>query len=535
MASIATTDMQTLNMAIDTNDASHVMSDIARNIQLQTPESASIPTDANGSGALAREDSDYDMHEHPKTVAPAKGALSPKRRRRSSSVEGEDKQPLKRLKDAQGNASDTSPSPRQTGSNLSPPLHDPTCALYVKNLSRSMSRDALRDHISSLVEGLKDGPLVDITEFYIDHSCTHAFIVFTHDFAADAVREALHGAIWPDKSQRRPLWVDFVAPERVPEWISMEETANRRNIKWEVQYTRDSTGTMGTQLVTMCDSAPANAPLGPKGQHSGNEPTINAPRGPRANYEDLDSQGIQLLNRGDGRNIVWTPLTGHAIATVTSNPPITYQMVSTSYVEDRVRNMRSYYFRNPKNGENDRALHDSQDDIYRFSFAHSTVFINRGKENFAGIRHPRKEQRLRNSDQRKGQRQDQRHNGPSRPGNTQAQTDVPKNRQTNETSSMPLRKRQRNRRERRNGRERQFQTPAQPRSEAAAGPNTFGTQSNGPPNGPPNGAPNGARRRRRNRKFHGVADSYKPSYDQQESKDVNDRPPYDRGNDMNDD
>ncbi|TEA21797.1 hypothetical protein C8034_v005435 [Colletotrichum sidae] len=276
-----------------------------------------------------------------------------------------------------------------------PAVHPATRALYIKNFMRPLRDSAVQDHLLHLATpaGAQSND-DDIEDFYLDQIRTHAFAVFRTTTQASRVRNALHEVIWPDERERKPLRVDFVPPEKVPEWIDEERAqgARQRGCRWEVLYDRDDDG----YVVARLDSgtapppalaAPEPARLAPSGPAVKD---VNAiPLGPRGG-RGID--GVPLGPRGDAprgpggrppRQIPGFP--GGLIQTTKTNPPISYQPVSEDLASRRVRNMRSYYTQDLKRDMG------PETDINRYTFEQGDNFVDRGQEVFVGIRPPHRE------------------------------------------------------------------------------------------------------------------------------------------------
>ncbi|RFU72243.1 sap domain-containing, partial [Trichoderma arundinaceum] len=118
---------------------------------------------------------------------------------------------------------------------VEPAVHASTAALYISNLMRPLRPADIRDHLVSLTS-TPDSPEC-IVNFYLDQIRTHAFVIFDSESSAARVRAALHNSVWPNESNRKALSVDFIPPEKVGEWIEMEEAGGRRSAsRWQVVY-----------------------------------------------------------------------------------------------------------------------------------------------------------------------------------------------------------------------------------------------------------------------------------------------------------
>lgn len=278
---------------------------------------------------------------------------------------------------------------------VKPAIHPATPALYIKNFMRPLRDHAVQEHLLQLAAPVGADPREDdIETFYLDSIRTHAFVVFRTTALASRVRNALHDVIWPDERERKPLWVDFVPPEKVRDWINEEAQAGRRRgARWEITYDREDDGF----VVARLDSGTAPPPPA----RSPPEPFRPVPSGPAV--KDVNAiplgprggrgfDGAPLGPRGDaprgpgGRGPRQIPnFPGGPIKTTQNNPPISYQPVSEDLASRRVRNMRSFYTQDLKRDMG------PETDINRYTFEQGDSFVDRGQEVFVGIRPPHRE------------------------------------------------------------------------------------------------------------------------------------------------
>ncbi|KAH7375775.1 SAP domain-containing protein [Plectosphaerella cucumerina] len=285
-----------------------------------------------------------------------------------------------------------------------PALHPTTRALYIRELMRPLRDEDFRAHLVKVSTSTQqDGESTSSIEvFFVDRIRTHAFVVFSDTAMAVRARAALHNVVWPQECNRKPLWVDFVPAEKVTGWI-MEESAEGRGTakRWQVRYGRDDDGnaqvffsadTMPTRLETetrshlqfthqhppsarMSDNA-NSIPLGPRRARSGwgnGVPwgTPGSPLGPKP-----DRLAHPAPDHSDGRHKV-----------TRTEPSISYQRVAEDVASRRVMAIRSHYTLDV-----DRKL-GNDDEINRYTFECEDMLVDRGKENFVGIRPPHREAR----------------------------------------------------------------------------------------------------------------------------------------------
>jgi hypothetical protein len=251
-----------------------------------------------------------------------------------------------------------------------PSSHPPTSALYIRELMRPLRPETVEEYIVDLVTpqgGRRDPSLIE--NFYLDQIRTHAFVKLGSVSAAQRVRAALHAQVWPNERNRKPLWVDFIPPSSVREWVEEEESGARGNShRWEVVYEKDGDRTIAVHRPAGLDNKPFSKPP-PTGPAAGSGPVYPgieaAPRGPRGR----GGPPVRLNNP----NLLQTQ----------ASPPLSYQPLSEDIAQRRVENMRSFYSAIPS--------HDLGKDYHRYTFENSDSFVDRGTEVFIGIRPPHRE------------------------------------------------------------------------------------------------------------------------------------------------
>ncbi|KAK6439827.1 hypothetical protein LTR95_003945, partial [Oleoguttula sp. CCFEE 5521] len=118
---------------------------------------------------------------------------------------------------------------------IGPPAeHAPTNALYIRNLLRPLQQQTFREHLISLASP-GDDPSV-VSTLHLDTYKSHAFVILATTAQAITARRQLHDHIWPDETQRKMLWVDFVPAASVESWIATENEAGRTK-RFEIVYT----------------------------------------------------------------------------------------------------------------------------------------------------------------------------------------------------------------------------------------------------------------------------------------------------------
>lgn len=282
-----------------------------------------------------------------------------------------------------------SPSPER---DIEPSIHPATCALYIKNFMRPLRPQAVQQHLLELATPAN--ALVDpnvVVDFYLDNIRTHAFAVFTSISAASRVRTALHKRVWPDETNRKALWIDFIPPESVKDWIDTEQEArNKGNMpRYEVSYDRDDDDNVLARLEESDGNQPArrgpvspvlhperkaSIPTGPS-RPSGIE---NAPTGPRNPYSH-SGPAMAYPNRQDKLD--------SGFVETRCDPPVLYRPVAPEIARRRLACLAEA--KNPYYNE------ESGRDYHRYYFEREDILVNRGPEIFLGIRPPHREKERR--------------------------------------------------------------------------------------------------------------------------------------------
>lgn len=258
-----------------------------------------------------------------------------------------------------------------------PSVHPPTSALYIRDLMRPLRSEVVEQYILDLIapSGSEHNPSL-IQDFYLDQIRTHAFVVLHSVSAAKCVRAALHNQIWPNESNRKSLFVDFIPPSQVKDWIDREESAPRGNSRrWEVVYEEDGETVVAIHREIGSDRKPSFSrppPTGPAAAVPVYPGIEAAPRGPRG--------------RG-GR----PPFENPGTLQTQAHPRLSYTPLDEDVARRRIDNMQSFYSRDPPS--------DLGKDYHRFTFENVDAFVDRGREVFIGIRPPHRqkehEERLR--------------------------------------------------------------------------------------------------------------------------------------------
>ncbi|KAI9167162.1 Apoptotic chromatin condensation inducer in the nucleus [Paramyrothecium foliicola] len=289
---------------------------------------------------------------------------------------------------APGDRGDEAADSMDYARDIAPALHPATSALYINNLMRPLRPNDVRAHLANLAtppsQEVNDEIIVN---FYLDQIRTHAFVVFGSISAASRARTALHDCVWPNESNRKALWVDFVPPEKIEGWIDMETSqGGRSGSRWEVVYEEGSSGTIEARLESGAISSSRSGP--PPGRRPSGAPTTEGPNaipvGPRGFRDSGPPTGPRAVRPGTGPGPRPPPQAlDNLVERTRAQPSISYQMVSEQLAARRLANMQSFYTKDE--------VRDLGREINRYSFEEGDSFVDRGKEIFEGIRPPHRE------------------------------------------------------------------------------------------------------------------------------------------------
>ncbi|KAI1755616.1 hypothetical protein F4782DRAFT_489251 [Xylaria castorea] len=315
------------------------------------------------------------------SVMPDAGATSPQRGTRSATDDNMGQET---------HDPEHSPSPEL---DIEPSIHPATCALYIKNFMRPLRPQAVQDHLLGLATPANaplDGSI--IANFYLDNIRTHAFAVFTSVSAASRVRTALHKRVWPDETNRKALWIDFIPPDCFEDWIDLEQQArNTGNMpRYEVVYDNDNDGNVFAKLEeTDANQAARRGPASPV-THPDRKNSIptgpsrpfgieNAPTGPRNPYSHNGPASMYPT-----RQETIDP----GFIKTKSGPPVLYRPVAPELAQRRLGILAQA--KDPN-----YSYEESGKDYHRYYFERDEVLVNRGPEIFLGIRPPHREKERR--------------------------------------------------------------------------------------------------------------------------------------------
>ena len=228
-------------------------------------------------------------------------------------------------------------------------LHPATSALYIRELMRPLHPTALKDHLLALATPPNSSADPDlITDFYIDSIRTHCLIGFANVSAASRVRSAIHQAVWPKERSRKPLWADFIPPEKVQEWIETEKnTASAvggrgSNKRWEISYHDDDARERNEEGRGVRAILKEVGSSGPGGSITGQGRGLQgAPLGPRRT--DTDRRPVGQPSQPPSQRAALSQPSGSGFTALdslfpstTAKPKLYYLPVSKSMVDRRL-------------------------------------------------------------------------------------------------------------------------------------------------------------------------------------------------------
>ncbi|CAI4210697.1 unnamed protein product [Parascedosporium putredinis] len=262
----------------------------------------------------------------------------------------------------------------QVERDVPPAIHPATSAVYIRNFMRPLRVPDVQEYLAKVAAPPSAEPsLDDIENFFLDQIRTHAFVVFRSVSAASRVRNALHDCVWPDEVNRKPLWVDFVPPEKVDEWIAIEASqgGGRSSMakRWVVNYVDDDDGNIIARLEN--DEQPlASRQVPGCGARFRHRRRIVMPGPPPS---DCVEQHKQYSTRP-------SPATRSAehppsAATAEARRTARWQDVAQQRLED----MRSYFTRDTQR--------DLGKEINRYTFEDGARFVDRGQKFFTEFVH----------------------------------------------------------------------------------------------------------------------------------------------------
>ncbi|KAI1386491.1 uncharacterized protein F4822DRAFT_410281 [Hypoxylon trugodes] len=284
--------------------------------------------------------------------------------------------------------------PTEIERDVEPSIHPATAALYIKNFMRPLRPQTVQQHLLDLATPA--GVPIDedtISDFYLDTIRTHAFVVFNTISSASRVRNALHNRVWPDETNRKALWVDFMPSEHFEGWVEMEQSTSGgrgSSSRFEVVYDHDNDGEVTARLEAFDGVAPTSKPA-PVSSEPIPERKPSIPTGPSRPFAGIEGAPTGPRNFQAGRGPPMHPsrmgrVDQGGLPTRTS-PVVMYQPVSDNIARRRLDAITA-----AKSKETGK---DFGKEYKRYYFEHGDLLVDRGPEIFLGIRPPHRERERR--------------------------------------------------------------------------------------------------------------------------------------------
>jgi len=274
-------------------------------------------------------------------------------------------------------------------SSVDPPsTHPPTSALYIRNLLRPLQVPPFREHLLQLADPESSTPDDSLIEaIHLDTFKSHAFVIFTSSSPAIRARAGLHDRIWPEETQRKALWVDFVPRDKAQSWIAIETEAGKSK-RFDVVYsTSPDTGDVSVSLEEASsqhntNSAPAASSI--PGPGMPNAPT--GPRGDRSQAAATASTTVpaaQQQTQHGPRKPLHTPASLAHFPSTLAAPKIFYQPVSPTLVDKRLEELERETSRDWDGGRQ-KPFGTALDQLRRYTFEDGDVVVDGGVD-FGGF------------------------------------------------------------------------------------------------------------------------------------------------------
>lgn len=241
---------------------------------------------------------------------------------------------------------------------VEPALHPATSAIYIREFMRPLQPASLKRHLTSLASPDNDPEV--LLDFFLDPIKTHCFALFKSVSAASQVRSRVHGALWPNERDRKPLWADFIPEDKVGDWIKTEQESasqGRTGPRWEVFYERTENG-FEASLQEYRGTATGPTPA----------PRQNIDTGPR---RESQPSGPPPSSRQSGKG--FKALDDHFLST-TTKPKLYYLPVSRDVIDRRLERFAALSRRGSQYRQS------GGDDTRRITFEDVDVFVDGGPE-----------------------------------------------------------------------------------------------------------------------------------------------------------
>lgn len=255
---------------------------------------------------------------------------------------------------------------------VEPALHPATSAIYIRNFMRPLQPATLKNYLISLASPAEASPNPDIIlDFFLDSIKTHGFVRFTSVSAASRVRSALHGTVWPNERDRKPLWIDFIPEDKLREWISVEqesESRGRGGPRWEVVYDKTENGVE----AVLRESRTVTAASAPSRGRDGGQTAPRAPPGPRGSIDMDHRRGSQASGTSRPRGGAGFKALDDRFLSTKTKPKLYYLPVPRDVAERRLDQFATLATNGPRRR--------GGDEMRRITFEDGDVFVDNGPE-----------------------------------------------------------------------------------------------------------------------------------------------------------
>ncbi|EED12987.1 SAP domain protein [Talaromyces stipitatus ATCC 10500] len=248
---------------------------------------------------------------------------------------------------------------------VEPALHPATSTIYIRNLMRPLQPSSLKSHLQLLATPTgKEPDGESLVDFFLDSIKTHCFALFDSVSTASRVRSKLHGAVWPNERDRKPLWVDFVPDEKFDEWIKTEQDAStgRGSQRWEVIYVYTENGVQVSLQEVRNGARPGHTPTAPAHRYSPDAESRrqSQPSGTPLQQQQSGGKGFKAL---DDR-----------FRSTITKPKLYYLPVSRDIADKRLARFGTLMRK-----DSGRYGH-GDDDMRRITFEDTDLFVDGGPE-----------------------------------------------------------------------------------------------------------------------------------------------------------
>ncbi|OKL57752.1 hypothetical protein UA08_07102 [Talaromyces atroroseus] len=255
--------------------------------------------------------------------------------------------------------------PEDDDRQVEPALHPATSSIYIRNLMRPLQPLNLKNHLLSLAAPAEKQPDAEVLlDFFLDSIKTHCFAIFDSVSTASRVRSKLHGSVWPNERDRKPLWVDFTPEDKVDDWIKTEQdsvSAGRGSQRWEVVYEETGNGIEAILQEARGSTRSGHTQTAPARRPSSN--TLESRRESQPSGSPRQERGGEGFKALDDR-----------FRSTKTKPKLYYLPVSRDIVDKRLAQFDTLTWKISRHSD------QGSDDTRRITFEDIDVFVDGGPE-----------------------------------------------------------------------------------------------------------------------------------------------------------